>query len=192
MFNQKEIQAYRAISAPSDLRDKVLSSCAEQPLRKKDSRFYMKWVSSIAACFALVAVLSVFAAGEYGHVSVSLSGGELVKERAVVYVPEDGVQPLSMQRELAETVIPISLDGHAEISVSDGIMNVIRSDTNEILYTGTEYSMDGKTLVHWTVCADDTARVYEMTVRGIFDTEKIILAYDESDNVWTATRVGAE
>jgi hypothetical protein len=192
MFDQKEIKAYRAISAPADLRDKVLSSCAEQAPRKGDSRVFMKWASSIAACFVLVMVLTVFAAGEYGVVSVAFPDGELIKEQSVVYVPDGGAQPVSLYRELAETVIPFSLDGHAEISVSDGIMNIIEPDTDKILYTGTEYSMDGKTLVHWTVCADDTARVYEMTVRGIFDTEKIILSYNESDHVWTVTRVDAE
>lgn len=192
MFDQKEIDAYRKISAPADLRDKVLSSCAEQTPRKRDPRVYMRWGSSIAACFVLAMVLTVFAAGGYGNVSVSLSDCELEKEQSVVYVPNGGVQGISMYRELAETVIPLSLDGHAELSVSDGFMNIMKTDTDEILYVGTEYSMDGKTLVHWTVCADDTAHVFEMTVRGIFDTEKIILSYDESDNVWTVTRVDAE
>ena len=191
MFDQKEIRAYRAISAPKDLRDKVLSSCAEQP-KRKDSHIYMKWASSIAACFVLVMVLTVFAVGEYGSISVSLSDSTLAKEQSVVYIPNGGVQPISLSRELADTYIPLTLDGHADLSVSGGVMQIVDPDTDEALYTGTEYSMDGKTLVRWTVRADDTAQIFEMTVRGRFETEKIILSYDESDHVWTITRVDAE
>ncbi len=192
MFDQKEIAAYRKISAPSDLRDKVLSSCTDAAPRKKTSREYMRWISSVAACLILVTVLTVFAAGEYGTLSVSLSDSELIKEQSVVYAPNGGIQSISMQRDLKTTEIPLLLDGHAVLSVSDGVMSIMKPDTDEILYTGTEYSMNGKTLVLWTVCADDTAHTFEMTVRGAFKTEKIILTYDESENAWTATRDDAE
>jgi hypothetical protein len=137
-------------------------------------------------------VLTVFAVGEYGNVSVFLSDSTIEKEKSVVYIPNGGVQPISLHRELTDTYIPLTLDGHAELSVSGGVMQIVDPDTDETLYTGTEYSMDGKTLVRWTVRADDTAQIFEMTVRGRFETEKIILSYDESDNVWTVTRVDAE
>ena len=188
MFDQKEIAAYRKISAPVDLRDKVLSSCTDVAPRKKTSLTNRRWLSSVAACLILVTVLTVFAAGEYGAFSVSLSGSELMKEESVVYAPNNGVQSISVQRDLRTTEIPLLLEGHVELSVSDGVMSIKEPDTDAILYTGTEYSMDGKTLVLWTVCADDTAHAFEMTVRGAFKTEKIILSYDESQNAWTLMR----
>ncbi len=188
MFNQKEIAAYRSISAPDALRDKVLSSGVNMAPQKRNPREYMRWVSSVAACFVLVAVLTVFGAGSFGHVSVSLSGSELHEDKSMTYVLNGGAQPISVHRERTETTIPLSLDGHAELSVSNGVMKIVSEDTEEVLYTGTEYSIDGKTLVNWVVYADDDAKTFEMTVRGAFKTEKIILTYDAAENEWTVIR----
>ncbi len=192
MFNQKEIEAYRSVSAPVDLRDKILSSGADMAPKKRTPREYMRRASSIAACFVLVAVLTVFAAGSFGNVSVSLSGSELYEDKSMTYVSNGGAQSISVHRERTETTIPLAFDGHAELSVSNGVMKIVSEETQEVLYTGTDYSIDGKTLVHWVVYADDTAQTFEMTVRGTFKTEKIILTYHVSENEWTVTRTDAE
>jgi hypothetical protein len=188
MFDQKEVAAYRSISAPDSLRDKVLSSCANMAPKKRNPREYMRMVSSIAACFVLVAVLAVFGAQSYGHVSVSLSGEKLREDQSMIYHSPISAQVASMYREREGTAVLFEFDGHAALSVSDGVMAIVDADTQDILYTGTEYAIDGKTLVNWTVHADDTAKTFEMTVRGAFKTEKIILTYDADENEWSVIR----
>ena len=196
MFDPKEIEAYRKISAPVDLKDKILSSCTDAAPKKRNLHEYRKWISSIAACFVLVAVLAVVGVGNYGAVSVSVSDSELGKEQSVTYVPNDGVQSISVYREsvkTADAVIPLLFDGHAELSVSGGVMNIVDTkDTEKVLYSGTEYSMDGKTLVCWAISADDDAYAFEMTVQGTFQTEYILLTYDSANDIWTVSRKGED
>ncbi len=190
MFDSKEIAAYRELSAPIDLRDKVLSSLADEAPKRNSARF-IKQLSSLAACFVLAAVLVLFGAREYGNVSVSVSGEELKKERSVVYNPNNEIEGYSMTRA-SETNVALTLDGHAELSVSNGILRIFAEDDDTVLYTGTDYAIDGKTLVHWTVLADDIANTYELTLKGAFKTEKIILSYDMASEAWTLTRSNRE
>ncbi len=190
MFDPKEISAYRSISAPDGLRDKVLSSCANVTPRKKSPMAYMKWVSSLAASLVLVAVLTVFAANEFGSFSVSTGGGELPRERSVAYVPDEASQGVSLLNENGEVVISLMIDGRVTLSVSDGTLYVMSSENDEVLFEGTEYDAEGKTSVHWSVPTDDTAKKFEMTARGAFKTEKLLLAFDESQMKWTITRTG--
>ncbi len=151
----------------------------------------MRWASSVAACFVLVAVLTVLGAGNFGNVSVSVSDEELTKERSVVYDLNDG-RAAPAAHGLAETTVEMTIEGHAALSVSDGSMNIVKADTGDVLNTGTDLSIHGETLVHWTVSADENAHIFEMTVRGTFKTEKIILTYDVSEKNWMLTRTDAE
>ncbi len=188
MFDPKEIEAYRNISAPEGLREKILS-CDTAVVQKRNRAVFLKQISTIAACFVLVAVLTVFAARDLGDFSVSIASGEIPQGRTVAYEPDSSAeQALSVTRDPEETIISLTLDGNAELSVSDGTLHVVDSETNEILYTGTAYSARGETLVYWTVRADETADCFEMTVKGAFKTETIILSYSESDGEWTLTR----
>ncbi len=188
MFDSKEIAAYRNISAPNDLRDRVLSSCGSFAPKKRDSRALIRHLSSLAACFVLAAVLVMLVVQDLSTVSVSVSNDELIKEQTVVYAPNDGIQGYSVART-SETKVELTLDGHAELSVSNGMLNIYgAANDDKLLYTGTDCSVHGKTLVCWVVGADDQTTTYEMTVRSAFKTEKIILTYEASDDTWTLTR----
>ncbi len=190
MFDPKEISAYRSISAPDGLRDKVLSSCANVTPRKKSPMSYMKWVSSLAASLVLVALLTVFAANEFGSFSVSTGDGELPRERSVAYVPDEASQGISLLSESGEVVISLAVDGNVTLSVSEGTLYIVSPDGEEILFEGPEYDAEGKTSVYWSVPTDDAAKTFEMTARGTFKTEKLLLAFDESQMKWTITRTG--
>ncbi len=190
MFDPKKISAYRSISAPDGLRDKVLSSCANVTPQKKSPMSYMKWASSLAASLVLVVLLTVFAANEYGSFSVSTGGGELPRERSVAYVPDEASQGISLLSESGEAVISLAIDGRVTLSVSEGTLYVVSPDGEEILFEGTEYDAEGETSVHWSVPTDDTTKTFEMTARGAFKTEKFLLAFDESALTWTITRTG--
>ena len=190
MFDEKEIAAYRSISAPSDLRDKVLSSCMAETPKRNDLRRMTRMISSIAACLLLATVLTTYAFGSYGDLNVSVSDRILNEESSLTFTTQDKGIAVAMYREIPVTTIPLTFDGHATLRVSGGTMNVI--EDGEILYTGTEYATDGKTLVHWTVSGDETSHPLKMTVSGRFRTETIILAYDETIEAWIVTREQAK
>ncbi len=188
MFDSKEVAAYRNISAPNDLRDRVLSSCGSLAPKKRDMGALMRHLSSLAACFVLAAVLVMFVVQDLTAFSVSVSDHELVKGQDVVYAPNDGTQGYSVARA-SETNVALTLDGHAELSVSNGMLHIYgAANDDKLLYTGTDYSVHGKTLVCWVVSADDQTQPFEMTVRSTFKSEKIILTYDASNDSWTLTR----
>ncbi len=190
MFDEKEIAAYRNISAPSDLRDKVLSSCMAETPKRNDLRKFTRVISSIAACLLLATVLTTYAFGSYGDLDVSVSDRVLNEESSLTFTTQDNGIAVAAHREIPVTTIPLTFDGHATLRVSGGVMNVI--EDGEISYIGTEYATDGKTLVYWTVSGDETSQALEMTVIGRFKTETIILAYDETTAAWVVTREQAK
>ncbi|MBQ9747743.1 MAG: hypothetical protein IJV98_03060 [Clostridia bacterium] len=186
MFDEKEIAAYRGISAPRDLRDKVLSSCTAETTKRFDLRRMTRMVSSIAACLLLATVLTTYAFGSFDAPRVSVSDRVLNEQSSLTFTEQDHGIAVAMYREVPVTTVPLTFDGHATLRVSGGVMDVI--EDGEILYSGTEYTTDGKTLVHWTVSGDETSQVLAMTVIGRFKTETIVLRFDDSNDCWIVSR----
>lgn len=190
MFDEKEIKAYREISAPANLRERVLSSPADIPLARRNFSGMLRMVSSAAACLVLVIVLSVFAVGNFGDVSVSISGENLLPESSAPVYPEHGVAPLSAQpkgKSITPSVsfpIALSLSGKTEISVSDG---ELKSEDGAVSF-GTVLTADDDILIHWFINPDDTENAFVMTLRGALKSETLTLSYNESTDTWTLMR----
>lgn len=194
MFDEKQIEAYRNISAPADLRERVLSSCAEYPTARKNLPAMLRTISSAAACLVLVIVLSVFTVGHFGDASVSVSGNDVLPEHSAPIYPEHGVAPLSVQptgKSIPAVSFPIalSLSEKTKITVSAGEMKMM-DDTDELVSFGSALTSDGEILIHWFVNPIDTENAFVMTLRGALKSETLILAYNESDDVWTISRKG--
>ncbi len=190
MFDEKDIAAYRHISAPRDLRDKVLSSCTVETPVRRNPRKMMRVISSLAACLVLATVLTTYAFGSYGTLDVAVSDRVLNEESSLTFTEQNNDIAVAMLRDIPVTTVPLTFDGHATLRVSGGLMNII--ENGEILYTGTEYKTNGKTLVHWAVSGDETSQPVEMTVIGRFKTETITLSYDETSGAWIVAREKAE
>jgi hypothetical protein len=131
MFDPKEVEAYRKISAPADLRERVLSSYADIPSAGWNPYSMLRMASSVAACLVLVIVLSVFTIGRIGDASVSVSGESLLPECSASVHPEYGVAPLSVQ-PIAKSMTPsvslpitLTLAEKTVISVSDGALSLM-------------------------------------------------------------------
>ena len=186
MFDEKEIAAYRSIAAPQDLKDKVLSSCTAQTPKRRDLRKLSRVISALAACLVLATVLTTYAVGNYTSLDVAVSDRVLNEDSSLAFTAQDNGIAVAMHREVPVTTVPFTFDGHATLRVSGGVMNVI--ENGEIVYIGTEYETNGKTLVHWTVSGDETSQTLEMTVIGRFKTETIVLHYDEANGAWIVAR----
>ena len=191
MFDEKEIRAYRSVSAPADLRERVLSSCAERPRERRSFSAMIRATAGAAACLLLVVVLSVFTMGNFGDVSVSVSGETLLPEGSASVHPEHGVAPLSAQptgKSITPSVsfpIALALSEKTEITVSGGEMKMTADGAVSF---GTALAADGQVLIDWYINPDDTENAFVMTLRGALKSETLTLAYDKTTDTWTFLR----
>ena len=126
MFDKKTVDAYKQITAPDELKEKVMAACFVDKAPEKRNFFgTMRMYATLAACFVLVIVFSVFAVGNFGDLSVSVYGKTLTSEPMVLSNSE--IEPIAYSAEpraLCRTSVPVEIEvsGETEISVSDGMM----------------------------------------------------------------------
>jgi hypothetical protein len=150
----------------------------------------LRMVSSAAACLVLVIVLSVFAVGNFGDVSVSISGENLLPESSAPVYPEHSVAPLSAQpkgKSMTPSVslpIALAISEKTEISVSKGEM---KSEDGTVSF-GTVLTAKDDILIHWFINPDDAENAFVMTLRGALKSETLTLSYNESTDTWTLMR----
>ena len=193
MFDPKEVEAYRNITAPADLRERVLSSYADIPSAGWNPYSMLRMASGVAACLVLVIVLSVFTIGRIGDASVSVSGESLLPECSASVFPEYGVAPLSVQ-PIAKSVTPsvslpitLALPEKTVISVSDGTLS-LTGDDQETVSLGSSFTADGQITFNWCLSHDGTKNAFVMTLRGTLKSETLILSYDDWSGEWTLNR----
>ena len=190
MFDEKEIKAYRELSAPANLRERVLSSPADVSSARRNFSGMLRMASSAAACLVLVIVLSVFAVGKFGDVSVSVSGESILPEHSASVYPEHGIAPLSAQpkgKSITPSVsfpIALTLSDKTEISVSHGEM---KTEDGTVSF-GTVLTAEDEILIHWFINPDDTKNAFVMTLRGALKSETLTLANNETTDSWTLSR----
>ena len=193
MFDNKEIEAYRSISAPADLRNRVLSFDTEERKPARNTARMIRRVSTLAACLVLMICFSAMAITSMGAVGISVSGDALEKNETMT-VLENGVAPLSYdKRSLSQVEIPMTLaiEHETAITVSGGALCIVEEETDEIRETvlsGTVYRTDSPESLIWTVSADAEQKEFEMTLKSRFKTETITLAFDEHTGAWVISR----
>ena len=191
MFDKKEIEFYRSISAPENLRERVLSSWEEkQPVSLIfPHMFPMAW--SVAACLVLVIVLFVFQTKNLGEVSIWVSGNAILPESSTSVYPEHGVTTLR-HSETEETISPsiafpmkFMLPEETEISVSSGEMEMTIHDTVSF---GTILTAHNEILIIWHINPTDAEHTFVMNLQGDSKSETLTLVYDETTDIWTISR----
>lgn len=66
MFDKKTVDAYKQITEPDELKEKVMAACLVDKAPEKRNFFgTMRMYATLAACFVLVIVFSVFAVGKF-------------------------------------------------------------------------------------------------------------------------------
>lgn len=192
MFDKKTVDAYKQITAPDELKEKVMAACFVDKAPEKRNFFgTMRMYATLAACFVLVIVFSVFAVGNFGDLSVSVYGKTLTFEPMVLSNSE--IEPIAYSAEpraLCRTSVPVEIEvsGETEISVSDGMMKVCAAETEEELYSGTEFTAEENVLIYWTVDADEAATHFEMAINGRKKSYVLLLDFDENTKQWAICR----
>lgn len=197
MFDKKIVDAYKEISAPEELKERVMSSCLDEKTSERGSfSRNLRMYATLAACFVLIVAFSVFAVGNFGDLSVSVYGKTLTSEPMALSEPDTAPIAYSAgPRMVRRMTVPLELevDSETEISVSGGVMRVCDAVTEEELYSGTgEYTASADLIVYWTVDADEEETHFEMAVNGRKKSYVLLLDYDEEAELWTICRKKTE
>lgn len=176
MFTEAQKTAYQNMTAPTELRGKVLEMARSAPAkpaeRKQPIRRWM--TTAVAACLVLVASVTLLPRG--GDVTLQLDG-VTVTETATAFSANT---PMTA-RAIASMCLPVLVktEEDAEISVSCG--QLLAEDGSEVTAVSA-----GATTLYWAISPVDTNEEYTLRVRG----EKITLmtlAFDAEENCWTVS-----
>lgn len=169
MFEQKDIEAYRSIKAPSELKNRITADCeAERTrgIRKIGGAFPMQGLvrslSAVAACLVLAVAIFSLTRMNTEFVTLSYEGMTLTDAKTVVSKPATFSDP--MAREVTPMGIRLAFDtkGEAGITVTGGCLYAVSEDGEEILTLGSETEITEDTVLWWAVI--EGSGNYELTV----------------------------
>ena len=160
MFNEKQLEQYRSITAPQALKERVM---AQEDKSNKIISFPRK-VLSVAACIAVVGVSVIMLGGT--DVSVSLSPAVTA----------------SMNKS-TENVFELDVEskGNVLLSVSDGVLRVKGSADS-----AGRLEISSDTQVEWVVRNEGS---YVLTAKKGIKTVQYSLSYNEQNENWELAEV---
>jgi len=163
MFSEEQVKAYKSITAPEELRSRVIASAP-----KKKSRSAVYRYAGLAACLAvIIAVSLVFTS--MGSVTVYTDGQEITENGVPVY---SAVSAMSA-RGLFGIKLEAELEGKTVISATEGNVYV-----NGQLSSG---EIDaGKVDVIWDIVPTDTEKTYVLTFENSRGVTEVTLLFNET------------
>lgn len=185
MFNKKDIDSYRSISAPDELQERVMKLSEEEVSdRPKFLTVNMRQAGALAACI-IIAVFGVFAFAGNRKMSVWVNDEMLASQTITLSDANSGVSPASM-RAMPVISVPVRLDirRKTEISVSDGMMQVTDAKTGEVLSVSNEFTAEKDVEIFWEISAFDINTSYEMSISDSKSNYVLALTYDNTANSW--------
>ena len=190
MFDKKQIEAYRNISAPESLRDRVMAAdTGRETSEKRSLAGTIRILGTLAACLVLVAVFSVFAVGNFGDLSVSVDGKALSYTEMTFYETQSYAMQIARMPVSTEIPLSFAIDRETTFSVSAGIIEMMDAGTEETIASGTSLAASDDVRILWSVEANEDNCVFDMTVESGRKTETIRLTYKADERVWTICRV---
>ncbi len=185
MFEQKEIQAYRSIKAPSELKNRITADCEAENvrgIRKIGGAFpmhgFVRSLSAVAACCVLAVAIFSLTRMNTEFVTLSYEGSAVTAEGIAVSVPTAFAD--SMAREITPSGIELALDvrGDATVTVSGGCLYTVSEDGTEILSLGSETTITGDTVLWWTVEGDEDEFLLTVTA----DDKQTVFVLEQNEN----------
>ena len=185
MFEQKEIQAYRSIKAPSELKNRITADCEAENargIRKIGGAFpmhgFVRSLSAVAACFVLAVAIFSLARMNTEFVTLSYEGTTVTADAVAVAMPT--ALAGSMAREITPSGIELSFDvrGEATVTVSGGCLYTVSADGAEILSLGSETAITEDSVLWWTV--DGEGDEFLLTVTA--DDKQTVFVLELNEN----------
>lgn len=168
MFSEAEKREYRALHAPEELRQRVLTLAESAPQTRRPVR--RRWmVPAMAACLALV----LLTAALLPRADVRLTAGEPVR------TAESGIALLSRAAEPLTVPVTVETSAPAALSVSAGLLR--DADTGEEVR-----QLDGAAELLWELDAPEETERYTLTADCGGERTVLTLAFDAAEGRWTA------
>ncbi len=188
MFDERKIKAYKNITAPDELRERILNApqtSENSGLHKHSITHKVCRLAATAAGLMLVVGLPIFMLNKDSAPEVSFNGQQLTAEKISVSGINFGASVAST-RSCATAEIPLELDidRPTEISLTGGIMKILQPDTDSSLYNGINYTTDCDVSIQWSIDALETSQKYCMTLDDNKNTFEITLSFDEAAGEW--------
>jgi len=166
MFKRQQIEAYKGITAPPELKKRILRS-----VEKRRKRFLQQ--SAAWAMAAACLTVAIWGAGfwQNGSAVVFVNGLEVTRQAIDLAVDSDQEVAMASMARSVEPQIQIPLEikvktqKHTHISVSEGRLQTAKATMSEEAFAELEITEGG--LVYWTLPADaNTPAVCEIKTGG--------------------------
>lgn len=176
MFSREEMDAYKKISAPNELKEKV-ANCT---LKKRSIQMttIFKITTALAACIALVVSMSVFLNNRSVDIVVS---GQKLRKSVVFY----DVSPTTDMRTSSMYNIPVEIktERDAHLTVTHGTMTMNGNTP------ATNMDISEAVTVWWNLERSNEMPKCEMTIEQNGKKTLIILEFNDAEQKITAKKV---
>lgn len=180
MFNNEDIKAYREISAPEGLRERVMASARETKKKPMILSAPIRSISAIAACLVF-AVLVMIPAMTGGGSQIYFDGEEIDGGGIALASENAGIIPFEARAMGLEISLKLEADGECDVKVSEGRVGDIDHS-----YVGSEARVDGDAELLWVIDLPDTEKTYFMTVET--EDESFTLNLEFGEDGWKISR----
>jgi len=180
MFNNEDIKAYREISAPEGLRERVMASARETKKKPIILSIPMRSIAAIAACFVF-AVLVMIPMLNGGGNEVYFGGEKIGAEGIALAAENDGIMLIESRTMGLDVSLTLDTDGECSVRVSEG-----RVGDTRMSYMGSDANVPGDAELRWIIDLPDTEMTYFMTVETEDESFTLTLEYGESG--WQISR----
>lgn len=173
MFDDKQIQSYKSINAPADLRQKVMTACENtDKVTKFPVRKTIYGLSTLAACMLLVISIVMF--GNSQPLMLNAGGTTLSDESvALPYVAEGmaenvayGLRVASL--EPAQYTVELTGNQEMEVAGADGLAVLTEEGS-----------------IQWTVNVPNEDMVYKLSFLAEGKTYEVSLRYNAQSGIFS-------
>ena len=175
MFSDKEIQAYKKISAPPEVLCKIKSSTENRKVFPRMA--FVRAAGALAACVAIVIALAIFLRTPSPDI---VCNGQELSDSIVFY----DITPASDMRESTVFSVPFELYLSEDTDISVSFGNLVDADGETLEKT----LKKGKVEALWLLNGSDRPETCEMVLEGKKNTTVITLIYDENNKSVNVTK----
>jgi len=186
MLDKKYLEAYQNISAPPELKEKVMARAEEKAAEPSFIvRFGKKTkaLSALAACLVCVIAFSVF----WGNANApTVFVGEQKVGSALVALADDGIAMAAMPRLMPKVSLEmnVQLKEETTVSISEGVMNIVDAQTGFVLAEQVrEYLGEGELDIFWEV-DEAVANGAELFLDGTRHSKVFQISGNETAEGW--------
>lgn len=171
MFNEKQTNAYKNITAPLELRERVLNTEKQPTVSGKTSSLkVIRNITTIAACVCLIVAVG-FGLNSDKSLTVAMNGTGLSQEAKLLNTSRAAYSVAQAEeKEVLEIPLEITHSGEADITANDG---TILNSSDE----------DGKMSIIWQINAD-REKEYTLEIESEKDSCTVMLIFNNAENSW--------